>query len=288
MGNSIPASSGDEVPDSDPRQDRDPERSAEDPGHQSTATTTPAEHGSVRKTWTKTDLVNELAPVHGYRSYLEICTSTTGRLYATVDRDLYTTSHRLMYRCPDQFEDGFPIDFRTPGLDIERHLRVIRSVERKYDVILVDSFHEYETTIRDLREACDLVQPNGTIIVHDCFPTNEKIVEPRYKVGIWCGVTYKAYIDFVLAAPRLWFCTVDTDFGCGVIRQRAQSTRYDRVMLPVVAESSKQLAIQDWKQAGSDYSKAFRLLQVHATTLLNLVTAEEFLAVERAGTALFR
>ena len=193
-----------------------------------------------------------------------------------------------MYRCPDQFEDGFPIDFRTPGLDIERHLRVIRSVERKYDVILVDSFHEYETTIRDLREACDLVQPNGTIIVHDCFPTDEKIVEPRYKNGGWCGVTYKAYIDFVLAAPRLWFCTVDTDFGCGVIRQRAQSTRYDRVMLPVVAESSKQLAIQDWKQAGSDYSKAFRLLQVHATTLLNLVTAEEFLAVERAGTALFR
>ena len=131
MGNSIPASSGDEVPDSDPRQDRDPERSAEDPGHQSAATTTPAEHGSVRKTWTKTDLVNELAAIHGYHSYLEICTPTTGKLYATVDRDRYTNCHRLMYRCPDKFDDGFPIDFRSSGLDIERHLRVIRAVERK-------------------------------------------------------------------------------------------------------------------------------------------------------------
>jgi len=80
-----------------------------------------------------------------------------------------------MYRCPDKFDDGLPIDFRSSGLDIERRLRVIRALERKYDVILVDPFHEYETTIRDLREACDLVQPNGTIIVHDCFPTDEKI-----------------------------------------------------------------------------------------------------------------
>ena len=288
MRNSVPAISGDGFRDSDLHQDRDPQVSAEDPGHQSPATTPPAAHGSVPKTWTKTDLINELAAVHGYRSYLEICTPTTGRLYATVDRDRYTTCHRLMYRCPDKFDDGLPIDFRTSGLDIERHLRVIRAVERKYDVILVDPFHEYETTIRDLREACELLQPNGTILVHDCFPTDEKIVEPRYQIGSWCGVTYKAYIDFVLATPRLWFCTVDTDFGCGVIRQPAQFARDDRAALPFVAESSKQLAFQDWKQAGSDYGKAFRLLQVHATTLLNLVTVEEFLAVEQAATALRR
>jgi hypothetical protein len=288
MPNSGPAISGDGVRDFDPRQDQGPERSAEDRGHQSPATTPPAARGPVPKTWTKMDLINELAAVHGYHSYLEICTPTTGKLYATVDRDRYTTCHRLMYRCPDKFEDGFPIDFRTSGLDIERHLRVIRAVERKYDVILVDPFHEYETTIRDLREACDLLRPNGTILVHDCFPTDEKIVVPRYQNGSWCGVTYKAYIDFVLATPRLWFCTVDTDFGCGVIRQPAQFARDDRAALPFVAESSRRLAIRDWEQAGSDYGKTFRLLQAHATTLLNLVTVEEFLAVEQAGTALFR
>ena len=131
MRNSVPAISGDGFRDSDLHQDRDPQVSAEDPGHQSPATTPPAAHGSVPKTWTKTDLINELAAVHGYRSYLEICTPTTGRLYATVDRDRYTTCHRLMYRCPDKFDDGLPIDFRTSGLDIERHLRVIRAVERK-------------------------------------------------------------------------------------------------------------------------------------------------------------
>ena len=47
-------------------------------------------------------------------------------------------------------------------------------------------------------------------------------------------------------------------------------------------------ALREAEQAESDYSKTFRLLQVHATTLLNLVTVEEFLAVERAGTAFLR
>ena len=130
MPNSGPVISGDGVRDVDPRQDQGPERSAEDRGHQSPATTPPAARGPVPKTWTKMDLINELAAVHGYHSNLEICTPTTGKLYATVDRDRYTTCHRLMYRCPDKFEDGFPIDFRTSGLDIERHLRVIRAVER--------------------------------------------------------------------------------------------------------------------------------------------------------------
>ena len=78
------------------------------------------------------------------------------------------------------------------------------------------------------------------------------------------------------------------DFGCGVIRQIERSARDDRAILPFVAESSRRLAIQDWKEAGSDYGKTFRLLQVYATTLLNLVTVEEFLAVERAGMPLFR
>jgi len=72
MPNSGPAISGEGLRDSDPRQDRNSEGSAEDPGHQSLATTPSAARGSVSKTWTKTDLINELAAVHGYHSYLDM------------------------------------------------------------------------------------------------------------------------------------------------------------------------------------------------------------------------
>lgn len=52
------------------------------------------------KQWTKADLVNRIAKLRGYRSYLEICTDYTGRRYGEIDRNLLTTCHRMMYRCP--------------------------------------------------------------------------------------------------------------------------------------------------------------------------------------------
>jgi hypothetical protein len=70
--------------------------------------------------WTKMDLINELAAIHGYRSYLEICTPTTGTIYRALDRRRYSISHRLMYGYGDQwneFDNGMPIDFRRSSPD---------------------------------------------------------------------------------------------------------------------------------------------------------------------------
>ena len=50
--------------------------------------------------WDKTDIINFLAGLDGYTSYLEICTPTTGNLYGKIDRTRFTTCHRLMYRTP--------------------------------------------------------------------------------------------------------------------------------------------------------------------------------------------
>ena len=63
------------------------------------------------------DLINELAAIHGYRSYLEICTPTTGTIYGDLDRRRYSISHRLMYRHRDRFDDGMTIDFCSSSPD---------------------------------------------------------------------------------------------------------------------------------------------------------------------------
>ena len=135
--------------------------------------------GGESVAWTKADLINELALIRGYRSYLEICTPTTGMLYGDIDRTRYTC-HRLMYRYPAgfvarliylaTFKDTLPIDFRTSDLDIAECVQAIQARGLKYDVILVDPFHEYAESIRDLGVAVDLLNPGGTIIVHDCYP----------------------------------------------------------------------------------------------------------------------
>jgi hypothetical protein len=76
----------------------------------------------MAEAYTKADLINHLAVVHGYGRYLELCTRTTGRKYADIDRS-NLACHRLMYACPDTYSDGLDIDFRSPQ---PRHIRVSR------------------------------------------------------------------------------------------------------------------------------------------------------------------
>ncbi|MBI3702437.1 MAG: hypothetical protein HY244_00965 [Rhizobiales bacterium] len=241
--------------------------------------------------YTKVDLINELSVIHGYRKYLEICTATTGNMYRGIDRARFSTCQRLMYRCPAEFDDGLPIDFRSTNLDISDCARAIRAREMTYDVILVDSFHEYEPSARDLREAVNLLNPTGTIIVHDCFPRDRAITAPELIVGDWCGVTYKAYLDFVLASENLLFCTVDTDYGCGVIRRYAILTALQRIAhraSRIIAREDRQDATRHWVHAGDDFDATFKLLQAYSKPLLNLVTVEEFLTGERNGWPVLR
>ena len=241
--------------------------------------------------YTKADLLNELSVIHGYRKYLEICTPTTGNMYGAIDRARYYTCHRLMYRCSAEFDDGMPIDFRSTSLNISECVKAIRARKLKYDVILVDPFHEYEPSARDLREAVDLLNPAGTIIVHDCFPRDRAIVGPKYIDGTWCGVTYKAYLDFILADNGLIFCTVDADYGCGVIRRNASLSIFQRMVRRasrMMRRDDRVDVVRQWKGIGKNYDMAFNLLQAHAGPLLNLVTADTFLAGERSGTPVLK
>ncbi|HEX5210456.1 MAG TPA: hypothetical protein VFW22_01815 [Pseudolabrys sp.] len=241
--------------------------------------------------WTKVDLINELALIRGYRSYLEICTPTSGMLYGAIDRTRYSECRRLMYRYPAsvmakliyraRFRDTLPVDFRTTDLDIAECVQAIQARGLKYDVVLVDPFHEYTQSIRDIGVAVDLLNARGTVIVHDCFPRDGALAGPTFVEGAWCGVTYKAYLDFVLSRDDLDFCTVDVDFGCGVIRRRDDTGSLPgRVGGDTAADKAK--IVERWTRLGDDYDAAFTLLTAHAGTLLNLVTVEEFLAAERA------
>jgi hypothetical protein len=82
-----------------------------------------------------------LAEVHGYRHYLELCTYSSGRRYDEIDRAKFLTCSRLMYRCPDGFDDGLAIDYRSATLDIGECLAAINQEGRSFDIVLVDSWH---------------------------------------------------------------------------------------------------------------------------------------------------
>jgi hypothetical protein len=224
--------------------------------------------------WNKAHLINHLAGVHGYRHYLELCTFMSGGRYDEIDRAKLPTCRRLMYRCPDDFDDGLTIDYRSATLDIGECLKTISQEGRSFDIVLVDSWHEFEPSWRDLVEAFRLIRADGMLVVHDCLPPRLEVTVPTYITGEWCGVSYQAYVDFISQRHDLAVYTVDTDYGCGVIRKLAGPS-------PQSATAAGAELLADWRSKRSDSKEAFAFFHEHKQVLLNLITTDEFFVRER-------
>ncbi len=238
--------------------------------------------------WTKVEIIHHLSEINGYKNYLEVVTPSTGLAYANIDRSRFETCHRLMYRCPEGFDDGMEIDFRTNELDISKCVKEIKHQRTLYDIILIDSWHEYETSFRDLKDAFDLVRVGGSLVVHDCLPPNEEVATPYFIPGGWAGLTYKAYLDFVLKREDLRYFTVDTDWGCGVITKLQRKAPLGRNLKPLFKStlgrsildarprsSESNALIEDWMKI-SDNTSAYRFVLENKRALFRSLTVDEF------------
>lgn len=219
----------------------------------------------------KMDIINRLAARFGYRRYLEFATSSTGHEYGRIDRTRFNECRRLLYNTPRDFDDGMPIDYRTAGFDVAPLLEAIGSA--RFDVILVDPWHTYGESRRDLEAALALLEPGGALVVHDCLPVREEIAQPQPRDGEWCGLTYKAFVDFVAARPQLSTVTVDTDYGCGIVRAVAPP------LWARLRRAVRRRTFRRWADLGDDdYAAVWRYFTVNRVTLLNLVGVDAFLA----------
>ena len=219
--------------------------------------------------------MNELARIHGYRSILEISTARSGYNYDRLDRSRFEVCRRLSYLTPDDWADGAPIDYRSCDRDTSECLRQIRVQGLRFDIVFVDACHEYESTRGDMQDALDLVTDNGVIVMHDCLPDDAAICTPtRGDLSGWYGVTYKAYLDTLLARTDLWYCTVDTDSGCGMISSNRKTSLYKHAI------DGDETRIRAWRDVSDNYDAAFRLYERDKNALMNVVTVNEFLTAE--------
>jgi hypothetical protein len=221
--------------------------------------------------WDKTDIIHFLSDRHGYRSYLEVCTPVSGGLYRKIDRSRLNRCHRLMYRCPPTYDDGMDVNFRSPDMRTAELFETMGALGLRYDLVLVDPFHTYDASYRDLVEALSVITERGSVVVHDCYPPSEELVARDWSRAAWCGVTFMAFIDFLKNHPELGYATVDTDYGCGVFRKGG--------VRPKVPD-----AVADgWQAAHEDEKAAYRFMRDNARSLLNLVSVDAFKAAEKSN-----
>lgn len=96
--------------------------------------------------------------------------------------------------------------------------------KKKFDLIFIDGLHESWQVEKDIDNSLKFLNQGGTIVMHDCLPPDEATAAvPRIQQQ-WTGDVYKAFLKFRSKRKDLEMFTIDTDFGCGVIRLGKQET----------------------------------------------------------------
>jgi hypothetical protein len=96
----------------------------------------------------------------------------------------------------------------------------------RFDLVFIDGLHHADQVERDIINALDILNNNGTVVCHDCNPTSEEwqLVPPPRNPSAWTGDVWKAWVKLRATRRDLTMFVVDTDFGCGVIRRGRQET----------------------------------------------------------------
>lgn len=87
-----------------------------------------------------------------------------------------------------------------------------------FDIIFIDGLHHDEQVEKDILSAINCLNEKGIVVVHDLLPTTEEMQEVPRKVREWTGDGWKAFARIKSEHTGVVMETVDSDYGCGLIR----------------------------------------------------------------------
>jgi hypothetical protein len=154
----------------------------------------------------RTDVINALITKYGYTSYLEVGTQDPASNFEKINAE-YKVSI-----------DPFPRGIVTfTGTSDEYFESIAEDV--KYDIIFIDGLHHSDQVLKDIKNSLNHLSENGSIVCHDCLPSNERMQERDDHGGEWTGGVWKAIAELRVETIELDIKVVDTDYGCGIIRK---------------------------------------------------------------------
>lgn len=153
------------------------------------------------------DIINHLIRTNGYRSFLEIGTQAKIN-FASIQIE------RKVCVDPDPLAGA---DFQIPSDDF------FAQNKETFDIVFVDGLHHADFAYRDIVNSLQILNPGGSIVVHDVIPFSyEAQVIPLEKASglgtvAWNGDVWKAWIKLRTERKDLSMRCVNQDHGCGII-----------------------------------------------------------------------
>jgi len=185
---------------------------------------------------TRAEIINSLISKYNYKSYLEIGVGQLNN-FLSIKVDL---KHGI--------DPNVGTTFRMTSDEFFE-----RNLPQKYDLIFVDGLHIFEQAHKDIINSLDILNDNGTIVVHDCNPLSEIVQRKERETDMWNGDVWKSILKLRVENPNISISTVDADHGCAVIQKGYQN-----------------LLTFDSVQYDYDF------LDAHRKEILNLISVEEF------------
>lgn len=195
-------------------------------------------------------LINYLIEQQGYVNYLEI-----GVNDAMCIRQIIAEHKDGVDPYPGSEVGGGHFPEINYPISSDDFFELIKGHDIKYDIIFIDGLHESDQVDKDLQNALNHLQPNGTIVMHDCNPPEYEIQLVPRQTGIWNGDVWKSIVKLRCTEPNLEINVVDTDWGVGIVRFGKQEL---------------------YNKASLDQCLNYYYFDNNREELLNIISVEEF------------
>jgi hypothetical protein len=150
----------------------------------------------------RTEIINKLIKKFNYTSYLEI--------------GVNDETHNFNQIVCDRKIGVDPNGCTTYALTSDDFFS---SNKETFDIVFIDGLHKEEQVDNDIINSLNFLNQNGTIVLHDCLPASEWAQRPEYDGRPWNGTVWRSVAKLRMTRPDLLIETVDTDYGCGLIRR---------------------------------------------------------------------
>lgn len=186
----------------------------------------------------RTDIIQTLINSIGAKSYLEIGISNGANFKKIVCENKV---------CVDP-EPLSKADYVLTSDEFFKHN------DKTFDVIFIDGLHHADQVYRDIINSLHVLREGGYIVCHDMNPQKEEHQIIPFRGGTWNGDCWKAFASLRRDRSDLEMFTVDTDYGCGIIRKGTQE--------PLDINAGDELTYADFDKNRKEW--------------LNLISPEEF------------